>query len=177
MIGLIQHIHTPLQSLAQHRVYLHHMTYTLTEVGLFQGHISWYLRCVFCVMESSCCFRSETRLELKLEGSLMQVRKCLMLVEHPKAFRCLTKQEDLQSGITDMKTRGHLSFWILLVVGYSLQQQSWILDEMLCCLVPLCWLHTPMVPTGQFYVMMTPPDVIQTGAPRSIAPRTQPYPA
>ncbi|XP_072249882.1 upstream stimulatory factor 2 isoform X2 [Leuresthes tenuis] len=30
---------------------------------------------------------------------------------------------------------------------------------------------------GQFYVMMTPPDVIQTGAPRSIAPRTQPYPA
>lgn len=30
---------------------------------------------------------------------------------------------------------------------------------------------------GQFYVMMTPPDVIQTGAPRSLAPRTQPYPA
>ncbi|CAG6014571.1 unnamed protein product [Menidia menidia] len=30
---------------------------------------------------------------------------------------------------------------------------------------------------GQFYVMMTPPDVIQTGTPRSIAPRTQPYPA
>ncbi|XP_061814752.1 upstream stimulatory factor 2 isoform X2 [Nerophis lumbriciformis] len=30
---------------------------------------------------------------------------------------------------------------------------------------------------GQFYVMMTPPDVIQTGASRSIAPRTQPFPA
>ncbi|XP_057690341.1 upstream stimulatory factor 2 isoform X2 [Corythoichthys intestinalis] len=30
---------------------------------------------------------------------------------------------------------------------------------------------------GQFYVMMTPPDVIQTGATRSIAPRTQPFPA
>ncbi|XP_030605908.1 upstream stimulatory factor 2 isoform X2 [Archocentrus centrarchus] len=30
---------------------------------------------------------------------------------------------------------------------------------------------------GQFYVMMTPPDVIQTGTPRTIAPRTQPYPA
>ncbi|XP_077453818.1 upstream stimulatory factor 2 isoform X2 [Stigmatopora argus] len=29
---------------------------------------------------------------------------------------------------------------------------------------------------GQFYVMMTPPDVIQTGAARSIAPRTQPFP-
>ncbi|KAM6910769.1 upstream stimulatory factor 2 isoform 2-T2 [Xenentodon cancila] len=28
---------------------------------------------------------------------------------------------------------------------------------------------------GQFYVMMTPPDVIQTGTPRTIAPRTQPY--
>ncbi|KAM4601114.1 upstream stimulatory factor 2 isoform 1-T1 [Polymixia lowei] len=30
---------------------------------------------------------------------------------------------------------------------------------------------------GQFYVMMSPPDVIQTGTPRTIAPRTQPYPA
>ncbi|KAM3614110.1 uncharacterized protein V6R79_010361 [Siganus canaliculatus] len=30
---------------------------------------------------------------------------------------------------------------------------------------------------GQFYVMMTPPDVIQTGTPRTIAPRTQSYPA
>lgn len=30
---------------------------------------------------------------------------------------------------------------------------------------------------GQFYVMMTPPDVIQTGTPRTIAPRTQAYPA
>ncbi|XP_049586631.1 upstream stimulatory factor 2 isoform X2 [Syngnathus scovelli] len=30
---------------------------------------------------------------------------------------------------------------------------------------------------GQFYVMMTPPDVIQTGATRNIAPRTQPFPA
>ncbi|GAA6220435.1 upstream stimulatory factor 2-like isoform X2 [Lates japonicus] len=30
--------------------------------------------------------------------------------------------------------------------------------------------------TGQFYVMMTPPDVIQAGTPRTIAPRTQPYP-
>uniref|UniRef100_A0A3P9L8M2 Upstream stimulatory factor 2 n=2 Tax=Oryzias TaxID=8089 RepID=A0A3P9L8M2_ORYLA len=30
---------------------------------------------------------------------------------------------------------------------------------------------------GQFYVMMTPPDVLQTGTPRTIAPRTQPYPA
>ncbi|KAM9309771.1 upstream stimulatory factor 2 isoform 1-T1 [Pholidichthys leucotaenia] len=30
---------------------------------------------------------------------------------------------------------------------------------------------------GQFYVMMTPQDVIQTGTPRTIAPRTQPYPA
>ncbi|XP_070690717.1 upstream stimulatory factor 2 isoform X2 [Pempheris klunzingeri] len=30
---------------------------------------------------------------------------------------------------------------------------------------------------GQFYVMMTPPDVIQTGTQRSIAPRTQPFPA
>ncbi|KAF7226791.1 upstream stimulatory factor 2 isoform X1 [Nothobranchius furzeri] len=30
---------------------------------------------------------------------------------------------------------------------------------------------------GQFYVMMTPPDVIQTGTPRTIAPRTQPFPA
>uniref|UniRef100_A0A3Q3LL98 Upstream stimulatory factor 2 n=1 Tax=Labrus bergylta TaxID=56723 RepID=A0A3Q3LL98_9LABR len=29
---------------------------------------------------------------------------------------------------------------------------------------------------GQFYVMMTPPDVIQTGTQRTIAPRTQPYP-
>ncbi|XP_077431015.1 upstream stimulatory factor 2 isoform X2 [Vanacampus margaritifer] len=29
---------------------------------------------------------------------------------------------------------------------------------------------------GQFYVMMTPPEVIQTGATRSIAPRTQPFP-
>ncbi|XP_061631780.1 upstream stimulatory factor 2 isoform X1 [Phyllopteryx taeniolatus] len=28
---------------------------------------------------------------------------------------------------------------------------------------------------GQFYVMMTPSDVIQTGAARSIAPRTQPF--
>ncbi|XP_077577632.1 upstream stimulatory factor 2 isoform X2 [Stigmatopora nigra] len=28
---------------------------------------------------------------------------------------------------------------------------------------------------GQFYVMMTPPDVIQTGAARSIAPRTQSF--
>ncbi|XP_022620091.1 upstream stimulatory factor 2-like isoform X2 [Seriola dumerili] len=31
--------------------------------------------------------------------------------------------------------------------------------------------------TGQFYVMMTPPDVIQTGTQRTIAPRTQPFPA
>uniref|UniRef100_A0A3B4YGT9 Upstream transcription factor 2, c-fos interacting n=1 Tax=Seriola lalandi dorsalis TaxID=1841481 RepID=A0A3B4YGT9_SERLL len=30
---------------------------------------------------------------------------------------------------------------------------------------------------GQFYVMMTPPDVIQTGTQRTIAPRTQPFPA
>ncbi|KAK2844911.1 hypothetical protein Q5P01_011570 [Channa striata] len=30
--------------------------------------------------------------------------------------------------------------------------------------------------TGQFYVMMSPSDVIQTGTPRTIAPRTQPYP-
>uniref|UniRef100_A0A8D3D5R3 BHLH domain-containing protein n=1 Tax=Scophthalmus maximus TaxID=52904 RepID=A0A8D3D5R3_SCOMX len=30
---------------------------------------------------------------------------------------------------------------------------------------------------GQFYVMMTPPDVIQTGAQRTIAPRTQSFPA
>ncbi|XP_037532068.1 upstream stimulatory factor 2 isoform X2 [Nematolebias whitei] len=30
---------------------------------------------------------------------------------------------------------------------------------------------------GQFYVMMTPPDVIQTGTQRTIAPRTQPYSA
>ncbi|XP_034095718.1 upstream stimulatory factor 2 isoform X2 [Gymnodraco acuticeps] len=30
---------------------------------------------------------------------------------------------------------------------------------------------------GQFYVMMTPPDVIQTGTQRIIAPRTQSYPA
>ncbi|KAM8869435.1 upstream stimulatory factor 2 [Spinachia spinachia] len=29
---------------------------------------------------------------------------------------------------------------------------------------------------GQFYVMMTPPDVIQTGPQRTIAPRSQPYP-
>ncbi|KAM9798365.1 upstream stimulatory factor 2 [Neosynchiropus ocellatus] len=28
---------------------------------------------------------------------------------------------------------------------------------------------------GQFYVMMTPPDVIQTGAQRTLAPRTQSY--
>ncbi|MGH0170549.1 UNVERIFIED_CONTAM: hypothetical protein FKN15_059398 [Acipenser sinensis] len=28
---------------------------------------------------------------------------------------------------------------------------------------------------GQFYVMMTPPDVLQSGAQRSIAPRTHPY--
>lgn len=34
-----------------------------------------------------------------------------------------------------------------------------------------------LLSTGQFYVMMTPPDVIQTGTPRTIAPRTQPYPA
>lgn len=32
-------------------------------------------------------------------------------------------------------------------------------------------------PGGQFYVMMSPTDVIQTGTPRTIAPRTQPYPA
>ncbi|XP_074539400.1 upstream stimulatory factor 2 isoform X2 [Halichoeres trimaculatus] len=30
---------------------------------------------------------------------------------------------------------------------------------------------------GQFYVMMTPQDVIQTGTQRTIAPRTQPFPA
>ncbi|XP_051921935.1 upstream stimulatory factor 2-like isoform X2 [Hippocampus zosterae] len=30
---------------------------------------------------------------------------------------------------------------------------------------------------GQFYVMMTPPDAIQMGTTRSIAPRTQPFPA
>ncbi|KAM6994933.1 upstream stimulatory factor 2 isoform 1-T1 [Tautogolabrus adspersus] len=30
---------------------------------------------------------------------------------------------------------------------------------------------------GQFYVMMTPPDVLQTGTQRTIAPRTQSYPA
>uniref|UniRef100_A0A3B4AKS9 Upstream stimulatory factor 2 n=1 Tax=Periophthalmus magnuspinnatus TaxID=409849 RepID=A0A3B4AKS9_9GOBI len=30
---------------------------------------------------------------------------------------------------------------------------------------------------GQFYVMMTPSDVIQAGAQRSLAPRTQQYPA
>uniref|UniRef100_A0A4W5LA70 Upstream transcription factor 2, c-fos interacting n=1 Tax=Hucho hucho TaxID=62062 RepID=A0A4W5LA70_9TELE len=29
---------------------------------------------------------------------------------------------------------------------------------------------------GQFYVMMTPPDVLQTGTQRTIAPRTHPYP-
>ncbi|XP_068615416.1 upstream stimulatory factor 2 [Brachionichthys hirsutus] len=29
---------------------------------------------------------------------------------------------------------------------------------------------------GQLYVMMTPPDIIQAGTPRSIAPRSQPYP-
>ncbi|XP_048449762.1 upstream stimulatory factor 2-like, partial [Rhincodon typus] len=29
--------------------------------------------------------------------------------------------------------------------------------------------------TGQFYVMMTPQDVLQTGAQRTIAPRTHPY--
>uniref|UniRef100_A0A671Q2Q2 Upstream stimulatory factor 2 n=1 Tax=Sinocyclocheilus anshuiensis TaxID=1608454 RepID=A0A671Q2Q2_9TELE len=28
---------------------------------------------------------------------------------------------------------------------------------------------------GQFYVMMSPPDVLQTGAPRTIAPRTHTY--
>lgn len=44
-------------------------------------------------------------------------------------------------------------------------------------LFPHCWLNTPVPFTGQFYVMMTPPDVIQTGAQRTIAPRTQPYPA
>ncbi|XP_028831376.1 upstream stimulatory factor 2-like [Denticeps clupeoides] len=31
--------------------------------------------------------------------------------------------------------------------------------------------------TGQFYVMMTPPDVMQSGTPRTIAPRTHPYTA
>ncbi|XP_076135793.1 upstream stimulatory factor 2-like isoform X4 [Alosa pseudoharengus] len=30
---------------------------------------------------------------------------------------------------------------------------------------------------GQFYVMMTPPDVLQSGTPRTIAPRTHPYTA
>ncbi|XP_057211091.1 upstream stimulatory factor 2 isoform X6 [Triplophysa rosa] len=30
---------------------------------------------------------------------------------------------------------------------------------------------------GQFYVMMSPPDVLQTGTPRTIAPRTQTYAA
>lgn len=30
-------------------------------------------------------------------------------------------------------------------------------------------------PTGQFYVMMTPQDVLQTGTQRTIAPRTHPY--
>ncbi|XP_031432884.1 upstream stimulatory factor 2 isoform X6 [Clupea harengus] len=30
---------------------------------------------------------------------------------------------------------------------------------------------------GQFYVMMTPPDVLQSGAQRTIAPRTHPYTA
>uniref|UniRef100_A0A8C7G2X9 Upstream stimulatory factor 2 n=1 Tax=Oncorhynchus kisutch TaxID=8019 RepID=A0A8C7G2X9_ONCKI len=29
---------------------------------------------------------------------------------------------------------------------------------------------------GQFYVMMTPPDILQTGTQRTIAPRTHPYP-
>ncbi|PNI95656.1 USF2 isoform 12, partial [Pan troglodytes] len=28
---------------------------------------------------------------------------------------------------------------------------------------------------GQFYVMMTPQDVLQTGTQRTIAPRTHPY--
>lgn len=28
---------------------------------------------------------------------------------------------------------------------------------------------------GQFYVMMSPPDVLQTGTQRTIAPRTQTY--
>ncbi|XP_048185752.1 upstream stimulatory factor 2 [Perognathus longimembris pacificus] len=31
------------------------------------------------------------------------------------------------------------------------------------------------VPSGQFYVMMTPQDVLQTGTQRTIAPRTHPY--
>ncbi|KAI5086592.1 upstream stimulatory factor 2 isoform X2, partial [Silurus meridionalis] len=35
---------------------------------------------------------------------------------------------------------------------------------------------TPLYP-GQFYVMMSPPDVLQTGTPRTIAPRTHNYSA
>lgn len=34
---------------------------------------------------------------------------------------------------------------------------------------------TCVFPTGQFYVMMTPQDVLQTGTQRTIAPRTHPY--
>lgn len=34
---------------------------------------------------------------------------------------------------------------------------------------------TPAFAAGQFYVMMTPQDVLQTGTPRTIAPRTHPY--
>lgn len=69
---------------------------------------------------------------------------------------------------------------------------SWRLSEsfgLVCCPCPITsaffllsvfWLAVflpAVLSTGQFYVMMTPPDVIQSGTPRTIAPRTQAYPA
>lgn len=41
-------------------------------------------------------------------------------------------------------------------------------------LLPILTL-TCAFPLGQFYVMMTPQDVLQTGTQRTIAPRTHPY--
>lgn len=37
------------------------------------------------------------------------------------------------------------------------------------------WALTLAFSAGQFYVMMTPQDVLQTGTQRTIAPRTHPY--
>lgn len=43
------------------------------------------------------------------------------------------------------------------------------------CSSPPVLALTPAFPAGQFYVMMTPQDVLQTGTQRTIAPRTHPY--
>lgn len=42
-------------------------------------------------------------------------------------------------------------------------------------LIASFWALTLALSAGQFYVMMTPQDVLQTGTQRTIAPRTHPY--